>query len=276
MTPGLFVSAVASRGRSVRTLIPGGEMQWRIWGEGPCVVLLHGGYGSWTHWIRSVLPLSKRFTVLVPDLPGYGASDDIPADIGAERLAEIVMAGLDSLIAPTGSLAFAGFSFGGVMAGQMAALSPGRVRRLVLVGASGLGLPRPPPLKLVKWQGLTDEAERSLAHRANLQGAMIADPARIDDMAIHLQAENTMRARFRSRPLSLTDALRRCLDGAALPLAGIWGERDATTLDFVGTRRDLLRQYDPGCPFEVVPGAGHWVQYEASSAVNASLLDWLA
>ena len=25
---------------------------WRIWGKGQPIIFLHGGYGSWKHWIK--------------------------------------------------------------------------------------------------------------------------------------------------------------------------------------------------------------------------------
>jgi 2-hydroxy-6-oxonona-2,4-dienedioate hydrolase len=104
---------------------------------------------------------------------------------------------------------------------------------------------------------------------------MIADAGKVDDLAIHIQAENTQRARLRSRSISLTDALRRKLDNVRLPLAGIWGERDPMTGPYVETRRELLTRLDPGSPFVVIEGAGHWVQYEASDKVNATIASWL-
>ena len=30
-----------------------GTMVWRAWGGGVPLVLLHGGFGSWTHWISN-------------------------------------------------------------------------------------------------------------------------------------------------------------------------------------------------------------------------------
>jgi len=59
----------------IETPLANGRMVWRTWGAGDPVVLLHGGSGSWTHWIRNIEPLSKHFTVFVPDLPGHGESD---------------------------------------------------------------------------------------------------------------------------------------------------------------------------------------------------------
>ena len=31
-----------------------GEVVWRMWGAGTPLVLLHGGTGSWMHWVRNV------------------------------------------------------------------------------------------------------------------------------------------------------------------------------------------------------------------------------
>ena len=55
---------------------PGGGVCWRGFGAGPALVLVHGGHGSWLHWVRNIEALSRSFTVWVPDLPGYGDSDD--------------------------------------------------------------------------------------------------------------------------------------------------------------------------------------------------------
>ena len=56
-----------------------GELVWHRWGEGAPLVLLHGGSGSWTHWLRNIAPLvAAGHQVLAPDLPGFGDSDPPP------------------------------------------------------------------------------------------------------------------------------------------------------------------------------------------------------
>src|SRR3546814_6277896 len=45
-----------------------GQMVWRLWGEGPPLVLLHGGSGSWTHWFRNIPALARRYRVIAADL----------------------------------------------------------------------------------------------------------------------------------------------------------------------------------------------------------------
>ncbi len=59
-------------------------------------------------------------------------------------------------------------------------------------------------------------------------------------------------------------------------LAGIWGERDATAMEDLPARARLLRGIQGGAPFIVIADAGHWVQYEAPDAFNATLLELLA
>jgi len=52
-------------------------------------VLLHGGTGSWMHWIRNVEALSRDMMVVVPDLPGSGesASPQPPFSAGSPQTA---------------------------------------------------------------------------------------------------------------------------------------------------------------------------------------------
>ena len=45
------------------------------------MVLLHGGVGSSSHWVRNVDALTKSFHVTALDLPGYGNSPDVARDI---------------------------------------------------------------------------------------------------------------------------------------------------------------------------------------------------
>jgi alpha/beta hydrolase fold len=70
-----------------------GRMVWRSWGDGPALVLLHGGAGSWQHWVRTVPAFSRTHRVLAPDLPGLGESADPPAPPDMTTISAIVAAG---------------------------------------------------------------------------------------------------------------------------------------------------------------------------------------
>jgi pimeloyl-ACP methyl ester carboxylesterase len=267
--PADLVARLDARARRVETPCGDGTMVWRVMGEGPPVVLLHGGHGAWTHWVRNVGPLSERFKVLAADMPGFGESASPPAPYTADSLAEIVAEGVDRIL-DGGSYAVTGFSFGGVIGGVLAKHRPKQVNRVVLVGSGGMALPRPQIPLLKNWKRMDNDADRLEAHRFNLGALMLRDPASLDALALHLQSTNTVRTRINSRAISLTDALRRSLDQFDAPLAGIWGVDDATSGPYLDLREQLLRELDADSEFVRLEG-GHWIQYEAPDAFNAAL-----
>ncbi|HEV3174800.1 MAG TPA: alpha/beta fold hydrolase [Stellaceae bacterium] len=273
--PATVVADVESRAEIRRTPCGTGSMVWHIWGQGAPVALLHGGYGSWTHWIRNVEPLGERYRVLVPDLPGLGDSGLPPEPDRPEEIAEIVTSGLQSLMRDGETADIAGFSFGGLIGGLVAEQMGAGARSLVLVGSGGLGIRRGAPIDLVTWRDLPDEAARRAAHLENLAILMIADRAHIDDLAVHLQVGNATRARLRSRALSRVPALPTAIPRMSARLHGIWGERDITAQGVLHQIRRLLQSLQPGAGFAVIPRAGHWVQYEAAEEFNDCIIQLL-
>ena len=273
--PAVLVSRVESL--ATRQLIPyaAGSMVWRVWGDGRPLVLLHGASGSWTHWIRNILPLAAHFRVIVPDMPGFGESDTPPEPHTADTLADLVVASLDDVVSPPAELDIAGFSFGGIIGGLVAARLGRRVRTLVLLGAGGLGLPPAPTPPLLRIQADMTPDEIRQAHRENLRILMIANPERIDDLAVFLQIENLRRVRFKSGSIPASDVLLRALPAIQARITGIWGSRDAFVGPHLEDRRRLLASVQRDLDFRTVDGAGHWVTYEAADQVNAALLDML-
>jgi len=270
-----FVEGVAAEAERIETPCGDGTIAWRCWGSGRPLVLLHGGYGSWMHWIRNVLPLARQFRVIAPDLPGLGESATPPEPWTADGLAAIIVGGLDEIVPRGEELRLAGFSFGGVIGGRVAARLGGRLRSFTVVGSNGLGLERSPtPLRRVPPEAA--EAEEFATHRYNLNQLMIADPDKIDELALYLQQTNHGRARMRSRRFSRSGALVEALPKVRARLDGIWGERDATAYPHVDERARILRSVQPAARFAVVPGAGHWVQYEAADRFNALLAEFAA
>jgi len=268
----VFVEGVAAEAQRIDTPCGAGTMVWRVWGSGPPLILLHGGYGSWTHWIRNVLVLARRFTVIAPDLPGLGESSTPPEPHTAEGLAAIIVEGLDIVLSKDAAPHIAGFSFGGVLGGHVAAQLGDRLRALTLVGSNGLGLVRQPTALQRVPAGVS--AEEALAvHRHNLGALMIADPAKIDELAVYIQSQNAPRGRVRSRRFSRADTLARALPLVKARLDGIWGARDATAYPHLDERARVLRSFQPGARFEVIAGAGHWVQYEAAERFNPLLAE---
>src|SRR5687768_11224216 len=196
--PAAFVARIESAATRTVSVTPAGSMVWRSWGDGPPLVLLHGASGSWTHWIRNVLPLAERFQVLAPDMPGFGESATPPEPHTADGLADVVRAALENILPAPASFDLAGFSFGGIIGGLLAARLGRRVRRLVLLGSGGLGVgPVPsPPLQRIEAGMVAEDIRR--VHRDNLRILMLGSPESADDLAVSLQIDNVKRARFKS------------------------------------------------------------------------------
>jgi len=271
-----FVSKVESLGTRAVTPCAAGSMVWRIWGEGPPLVLLHGARGSWTHWIRNVLPLAARFRVLVPDMPGFGDSDAPLDPHTAPGLADLVASGLDVILPPPTELDLAGFSFGGIVAGLMAARLERRVRTLVLLGPGGLALPRAATRPLLRIQpGMTHDESRQV-YRENLRTLMIASADKVDDLAVSLQIDNLRRTRFKVGDIPQSDTLLKALPAIQARITGIWGRHDAFAGVNLEECRRILASAHRELDFRVIEGAGHWTPYEAADQINAILCDMLA
>ncbi|OYW10223.1 MAG: hypothetical protein B7Z53_01440 [Rhodospirillales bacterium 12-71-4] len=278
-TPAAIEAQVAGLAQRRETPCGDGSLVWHVWGEGgqaPPLVLLHGGYGGWSHWIRNVLPLSRDRQVLAVDLPGLGQSATPPAPEDPQAMAAIVVDGLHRLLPGGAALDLVGFSFGGVLGGPVAVQLGAALRRFVIVGSNGLGLPRAPMAPMGSWRRQPDRAARLAVHRQTLEVLMFADAARIDPLALHLQERNAEAGRVRSPVISRTDILARSLPPLRGRLAGIWGAQDNVGRGAIAARREVLRAADPALPFHVIPGAGHWVSYEAAEAFNATLAGLLA
>lgn len=254
-----------------------GDLVWHAWGQegDEPLVLLHGGSGSWLHWIRNVEPLAAAGRrVLVPDLPGFGDSARPPGGQDADSVIHPLAEGM-RLLAGDAACDVAGFSFGGLCGVLMAAAYPQRVRHLVLLGAPGLGL-RTKRLTLTPWRDLTDPAAVLAAHRSNLATLMLYRDEAIDELALAIQSSNVPRDRMHRRKLAMTDIVLQTLPKLSCPVDAIYGQEDALYRGMQEQLKPLLARAPKFGELVMVPGAGHWVQYEAAEATDAALLRLLA
>jgi pimeloyl-ACP methyl ester carboxylesterase len=267
------LSALEKRSNRVETPCGDGTMVWHIWGDGPNLVLFHGGAGSWHHWVRNIPVLAKSYRLIVPDLPGLGESAVPPEPHTADQFAKIVADGLAVIIGPDATYDLAGFSFGGLIATHLAELQPARVRSLTIIGSGGLRVPNN-PMEFVRVRG-KPPAEQWDAHRTNLGRMMITDPARIDDTAVAIHALNVRRSRVQTPSLYSLGRMSEIIAKLPMPVNGIWGATDLTAVPRVHEREEALRELSSNVAFRQVEGGGHWVLYEAADDFNEALLELL-
>jgi 2-hydroxy-6-oxonona-2,4-dienedioate hydrolase len=252
-----------------------GELTWQQWSSrGVPLVLLHGGFGSWNHWLNNIEGLRQQRSLWTLDLPGLGDSAAMPEPHTPSHFSQIILKGLDALLGSATHFELAGFSFGAMIGARVAQSAGSRCQRFTAIGAAGFGalhhqvsLQRPPSANMPP-----DEAQQ--IHHSNLRALMFSSEDCIDDLAVYAHGSNLARHRFNSRRLSLANDFIQALPDIQAPLVGVWGSRDATAggRANIEKRRELFLAAQADAEFHILDGVGHWAMYEAPSAVNAILL----
>ena len=255
-------------------------------GEGPPLLMLHGGgpgASGLLNFVRNVSALAERFSLIVPDMPGFGWSTK-----GVDRkdpfgdLATAMLALLDALgVERTHAL---GNSLGGACALRMALEAPERVDRLVLLGPGGIDTSRRPPteglLHLLDYyagEGPTREkCETFLRKDLVYDGASLPDALIDARYAASLDPEVVANPPL-ARPKELSAALDLTLDSrlSALnnPTLVLWGVEDRVNPASGGRS---LQERMPNCDLYLFSRTGHWVQWERSAEFNAATIAHLS
>lgn len=251
-----------------------GALAVRRFGAGKPLLLVHGGVGSWTHWIANVEALSHVFEVIAVDLPGYGDAST-PSVTEPESYFDAVADDFLRCIGNSERLGLVGFSFGAVISVAVARRLKKKAVRLSLLGPGGFGVPVGRKLELVPVPERADDPEghrRAVAH--NLGQTMLSRTPAPDDFVVDLQCENIARLRFDSRKISLQERLINDLSEVSCPLQVIWGANDRFAFPSISSRARQIVEIRPDAEIRILPDAEHWVQYEAPRAVNELLIDF--
>ena len=254
-------------------------------GSGPDVVLFHGGMGSWKHWIRNIEALATRFTVHALDHPAYGASAPVAADTTGAAYLDLVHALFREMFPGRGPLRFAGFSFGGAIAANLAHRLAPRVTHLCLVSPAGFPTRRfgDRPTRSYKEAGDDEQRFREIC-RHNLLINMLSEPATVTEETLDIQAECVRRTRFNSRKVSgggtLLGDLARIASNGGQPgscrIRLLWGERDDSPFRPADLLIGEIRQAVGTLDVHRIPRAGHWSAYENAAQVNRLMLEFFA
>jgi pimeloyl-ACP methyl ester carboxylesterase len=100
-------------------------------------------------WEKVVAPLSDKFRVIVPDLPGFGETPPPPAPFATDDYVRFIEHVMDAIDIRVG--AFAGISYGGEICALLASRAPQRVERLALIAPTGFNPPAWMAVNDVRW-----------------------------------------------------------------------------------------------------------------------------
>lgn len=215
--------------------IDGHRLRYRIVGNGPPLLLIHGYGTSGAIWQRVRSSLAVQHQVVIVDLPGYGSST-YRGLWQLRAMAPLLFKLLQRL--HLSRLSLLGHSMGGAIAIHLAAYASDLVERLVLVNAAGL--PLQASLSVLALRSL-----RSLVQReaGGYPARLVLDVLRPHVRLLWRGAQEMVRSDFRRELATIT-----------APTLIIWGGRDLLLPLQLGY---ALNQSIPGSQLVVLPQSGH-------------------
>jgi pimeloyl-ACP methyl ester carboxylesterase len=266
----------------------GHRVGFRIAGEGPLIVLLHGITSTSDVWLEAMGRLAERYTVVAPDLLGHGRSAKPRGDYS---LGAYASGGRDLL----GVLGFergtvVGHSLGGGIALQFAYQFPEYCERLVLVSSGGLGKEVHPllraaalpgaelvlPLIIRDWAIDAGSAVAGVLDRFGFSaGPDLAEAARgyasLADRGAREAFLHTLRAvvDLEGQRVNATDRLYLA---ERLPTLLIWGTDDPIIPIEHGR---AARERIPESRLVEISGSGHWPQLDDPDRFVAELTEFV-
>jgi pimeloyl-ACP methyl ester carboxylesterase len=216
-------------------VLSGQRLYYRVTGQGPPLVLIHG-YGTSGHVWQRVLPyLGRTHQLFMLDLPGYGRST-APRSWQLRAIAPLIGEWLHALQLPPTALM--GHSMGGAIAIHLTAIAPAAVKQLILINAAGL--PLQAPLPSLAWR-----AARSAIQSGNGRYplAMLRDAVQPRFRVLWQTALEMQHSDLRSELASITS-----------PTLIIWGARDLLLPISLG---HSLNSALPHATLVTLPDCGH-------------------
>jgi pimeloyl-ACP methyl ester carboxylesterase len=235
-------------------------------GNGAPLLFLHGGGGVGI-WLPSMARLAKRFDVIAPEHPGFGASDTPPWLDTVADLANFYLEFLDHF--DLRGVHIVGSSLGGWIAAELAVRNASRLASLTLIGSAGIHVDGVPQVDTF----LSNEEQRvrDLFYDADLAEAVIASGERPEMQDAALK-NRTITARLSWQPRAHDPNLRKWLHRIRLPTLLIWGAEDRL---FPPAYAEAFRGLIPGANVVVLPQCGHLPQVEQGDAFAEALESFL-
>lgn len=228
-------------------------------GSGSPVLLLHG-WGCDSEIFSSFVPqLERSHTVVVPDFPGFGKSDEPSGVWGVREYTDCIAALCDFL--GVESPCVVGHSFGGRVAVMLASVRP--VSRLVLTDAAGVK-----PVRSLKYY--------LKVYSYKVTKFLMLEVLRDRDLYERYRATKGSEDYRNASPVMkavlsrvVGEDLTRLMPSITIPVLLFWGENDSAT-----PLRDahIMEKLFSDCALITVPGAGHFSFLEAP-VMFAKVLD---
>ncbi|MEA2639297.1 MAG: hypothetical protein QOF51_691 [Chloroflexota bacterium] len=247
-----------------------GELEIRLGGQGPEVLLLHGSHGWWG-WEPVHELLAAEFSVIAPSHPGFGRSTRVP---GVDTMDDLAYFYLDLMAEMRLTPArIVGFGLGGWLAAEIAVRTPDAVDRLVLVDSVGIKVSDRETLDVGDPFVLAaDPHQAMLWHDPTAHQAPLPHPGMEPTMLEAMLRNHESAMYYGFKPYMHNPKLKQRLHRIKARTLVVWGADDRLVTPSYG---EVFAASIPGAQFVSIPEAGHYPHRERPEAFVPLAIDFL-
>lgn len=243
-------------------------------GEGPCLLLLHGGVSDSRVWRRELDVLSDAFEVVAWDAPGCGSSSDPPEHFRMAQYADCLREFIDVL--GLGCPHVLGHSWGSTLALELYRQHATMVSSLVLVGAYAGWAGSLPPEQVEQRLQFALQIATMLINQFeadSMQGlfSYVMPKDRAEELQTILSEIHPGGTKTMAYALAEAD-LREMLPRIEVPTLLVWGDADQRS------PLSIARECHASIPrstLTVMPGLGHDCYLESPETFEAEVRNFL-
>jgi pimeloyl-ACP methyl ester carboxylesterase len=223
-------------------------------GEGPPVVLLHGGLANSDYWGNQVAALAPHHRVILVDSRGHGRSSRDARPFGYDLMADDVVALLDTLHVERADVV--GWSDGGIIALDLAIRHPDRIGRIFAFAAN------------TRTSGVVPDVDKNptfaafIARGKDEYRRLSPTPGEYDAFVKQIE-------RMWATQPNWSDAQLRAIRAPVLIADGDHDEA------IFRAHTEYIARTIPGAGLLILPNASHFAFLQDPTLFNAAILDFL-
>ncbi len=271
---GLLAYSASAQTSSGSVQVGSASIAYRVAGHGPAMMLVHGYPLSGELFAKNRAALARRYTVVTPDLRGFGNSTTPDTKGGVELYAKDMFAVMDYLHVKKAIIG--GMSMGGPVVLEMYREQPSRFRGMVLIDSTTSPAN---DVEKAQWPGFGQQArDKGVASMIPaLMPQMLTTKTRTSDPALvkfiggivkkgsvnaAVGGGDTLASRPDSRPM---------MAHTKIPVLIVVGQDDPI---YPLEMAQKMHQNIPGSRLAVIPGAAHAAIIEKPEACNRAIAAW--
>ncbi len=271
---GLSAHSASAQAKSGSVQVGSATIAYRVQGHGPAMMLVHGFPLSGELFSKNRAALARRYTVVTPDLRGFGSSTTPDTKGGVELYAKDMFAVMDHLNVRKAIVG--GMSMGGPVVLEMYREQPQRFRGMILIDSTTSPAN---DVEKAQWPGFGKQAQDkgvasmipALMPNMLTTQTRTSDPALVKYLGAIVKKGSVNAAVAGGSTLANRPDSRPLMAHAQVPVLIIVGEDDPI---YPLEMDQKMHQDIPHSRLAVIPGAAHAAIIEKPEACNRAIEAW--